>query len=222
MACELDGNDCSVVINEDQIFQGGSVQGNFRSCGLALDPESRLLFWSNSLGYISSAGMDGTNPGPINTPYYNSMEGLAVDYDLKRIVWGNTQRNFITSCEFDGSDYRRSRYYTDSPYTVDVAKDTYFWSSPNSGQVCSSDKIRDNVCSSVYDRPSPVPYGINIQHPSKQRPMPNPCSNTDCIVTFAFCLRPPAASAAPVRPAWNSQVMEELARVFPVRCRSCL
>ena len=56
VACEMNGAECAIVLQQDSIQVDGVGW-----CALALDPESRLMFWADcgaASAHISSAGMD--------------------------------------------------------------------------------------------------------------------------------------------------------------------
>ena len=160
-------------------------------CSLVLDPESRLMFWSDCSPTIkiSSAGMDGT------------ARVLTITHNWDRPpIWQSTTHSkgysgstisSIFSCAFDGTEIVALNEVVPSSYALDIMKDRIFWSSPVNGKFFSGSKISGSVPVAVSGKMSPVPYGIDIQHPSKQRLFPNPCNNTSCSHT---CLLSPASS----------------------------
>ena len=154
------------------------------------------MFWS-SYGeqgiWISSAGMDGTDRKLIVKSSYTGTAptDLAVDYELKRIFWFENAARTFFSCAFDGTDILSLNQDVPSSFALDVVIDTIFWSSPQSGIVFSKRKTDGRLPVAVSGKSSRVAYGIDIQHPSKQRPLPNPCSNTTCS---HVCLLSPASS----------------------------
>ena len=190
VACGMEGTDCTIVVEQED-------SDDIRTWNsLALDPKSRLMFWS-SYGpqgiRIRSAGMDGTERTVVIRSKYPGTAPTELAVDDERIFWFENATRTFFKCAFDGTSIYSSKQEITlhpSSHTLDVVTGTMFWSSPQSGQVFAKGR---NDESNYYNRrsyerlpvavsgkSSPVAYGIEIQHPSKQPPMSNPCSNTTC------------------------------------------
>ena len=188
VACQMDYGgpaECIIVLEQNQV-------DGVRWSGLALHPESRLMFWADaSAGHIGSAGMDGSNRKILIKTSNMSPKTLVVDSGLRRIVWSDEKHGHIESCNFDGKDRKRERIST-SANSIDTVKDTIYWSNPESGKIFSYDKTKSSIPRAIYGKASPTPYAIHVQHSSKHPELPDPCSSTPCSND---CLLSPASSS---------------------------
>ena len=183
VACDIHGTLCSVVVT-------GQLD---KPRGIAVYPEERLLFWSDwgSRPHIGSSGMDGSLRKDIITTDIALPNGLAVDETIQRIFWSDAKLRRIESSRLDGTDRVILPVTVDHPYAIDVFETTIYWSDPVAHKVLSCNKFSGDNVKVLMTNASLTPTGIQIHHPSTQRPVSSPCLNEECS---HLCLLSPSAS----------------------------
>ncbi|XP_038606813.1 low-density lipoprotein receptor-related protein 1B [Tachyglossus aculeatus] len=150
---------------------------------IALDPRYGLLFWTDwdaTFPRIESASMSGAGRKTI----YKDMKsgawpnGLTVDHFEKRIIWTDARSDAIYSALYDGSgvlEIIRGHEYLSHPFAVSVFGSEVYWTDWRTNTLSKANKwTGQNV--SVIQKTSAQPFDLQIYHPSRQPPAPNPCA----------------------------------------------
>lgn len=148
----LDGSSVETVIATDYASEGFSSAPE----DIAVDPESGLIYWTDSTdfgheGGIYRANIDGSNPQLIVQDFKPS--SIELDLYNDRIYWTDSVDNEILSAEFDGSGFERVLSTSARPFglAIDPLAGHIYFSNVTTGASPSSELTRVN-----YDGSDPV------------------------------------------------------------------
>ncbi|XP_050504790.1 prolow-density lipoprotein receptor-related protein 1 isoform X2 [Diabrotica virgifera virgifera] len=100
---------------------------NYSPTSIAVDPYNGVMYWADwsslspEKGRIDTANMDGTNKRAFLVEKIHWPTGLAIDYQTKRIFWGDKHLKIIQSVDFTGKDQRTETIGgVDSPVSLAI------------------------------------------------------------------------------------------------------
>ncbi|XP_062842266.1 low-density lipoprotein receptor-related protein 1 isoform X2 [Trichomycterus rosablanca] len=186
------GNIYWVESNLDQI-EVAKLDGSMRTTllagdvehprAIALDPREGILFWTDwdaSMPRIEAASMSGFGRRTIHKETGNGgwPNGLTVDYLERRIVWIDARSDAIYSAKYDGSgliEVLRGHEYLSHPFAVTMYGGEVYWTDWRTNTLAKANKwTGHNV--TVVQRTNTQPFDLQVYHPSRQPPAPNPCA----------------------------------------------
>lgn len=102
--------------------------------GIAVHPLHGYLFysdWNEEMPHIGRADMNGQNSQILfRRPMVQWPNGLTIDYVANRLYWTDAKKDSISSCRFDGSDYKvviENRPEISHPFGLTIFKNLLFW-----------------------------------------------------------------------------------------------
>lgn len=126
---------------------------------IALDPIRGFMYWTDCgpMPHIERAGMDGTDrqilidnqKADIGSPI-----GLTLDFTTDQIYWCDSEVMSISSCKFDGSDYRlilKSSELASRPYSLSVFEDFVYWTDGKNGTIWKANKFNGNDSQTIVE-----------------------------------------------------------------------
>nr|XP_022323823.1 low-density lipoprotein receptor-related protein 4-like isoform X2 [Crassostrea virginica] len=150
--------------------------------GLALDPEDRLMFFSDNgpTPRIEKAYLDGQDREAIVYIGLSRVLSLSLDVLNDKLYWVDVDRHTIEVCNYDGSNRRVIKrinrfqftdlfYYQGLLHAVSAISKTMLAIDPSSGS-----ELYNRVFSSAQ------PYTINVYDAETQRSYTDPCSSLSC------------------------------------------
>ncbi|KPP78525.1 low-density lipoprotein receptor-related protein 1-like [Scleropages formosus] len=186
------GNIYWVESNLDQI-EVAKLDGTMRTTllagavehprAIALDPRYGILFWTDwdaSLPRIEAASMSGEGRRTIHkeTGSGGWPNGLTVDYLERRILWIDARSDAIYSAQYDGSgliEVLRGHEYLSHPFAVTMYGGEVYWTDWRTNTLAKANKWTGNNVT-VVQRTNTQPFDLQVYHPSRQPPAPNPCA----------------------------------------------
>ncbi|XP_071041955.1 low-density lipoprotein receptor-related protein 1B [Parasteatoda tepidariorum] len=153
-------------------------------------PMDGWIFWTDwgKTPKIEKASMDGNqltrkiivqDENCISICWPN---GLAVDYDKKRIYWTDAKIKTIESTDFNGKFRQRiTKATVPHPYAISLLHDTLYWTDWTTKAIHSCSILNGCVKRTTFGG-SFTPMGIQIYHKDRQPIVPTPCgkSNGGC------------------------------------------
>lgn len=114
--------------------------------GLVVHPIHGYLFYSDwgSNPNIGRANMDGSGHRILfSSPIVQWPNGLTLDYMANRLYWVDAQKDTISSCTYDGKDYKsvlsKVKQLT-HPFAVAIHKDLMYWDDWHQKAIFMADK----------------------------------------------------------------------------------
>ncbi|KAG8179495.1 hypothetical protein JTE90_027207 [Oedothorax gibbosus] len=150
---------------------------------LALVPMDGWMFWTDwgETPKIEKASMDGNHSSRVVIVADDILwpNGIAVDYDTKRIYWTDAKKKCITSIDFNGN-YRQIVTKDDvpHPFALTVHGDKLFWTDWSTKAVHGCNK--NTGCSKrITIGGYLTPMGIVVYDRKRQPPGPCPCDDNN-------------------------------------------
>ncbi|CAB3407219.1 unnamed protein product [Caenorhabditis bovis] len=139
---------------------------------IVLDPMQGLLFWTDwgTSAHIGKMNMDGSDVKVLlQDRTIRWPNALAVDAPAQRLYFGDAHRDYIGSCDYDGSKRRIVlRNMVRHIFALSVFEDYIYWSDWHNHTVERAHKITgDHHRVLIHDK-TYRPMGFKIIHPSLQ------------------------------------------------------
>ncbi|CAL1537092.1 unnamed protein product [Lymnaea stagnalis] len=168
------------------------IAGNMTSPrAIVLDPRVGKLFWTDWDGAhprIESCSMAGEPE--TRTVVYDIRNqkgagwpnGLAVDYETKRLYWVDARSDSIHCITYEGKDHQlilKSNRALSHPFSVTVFEHYIYWTDWRFNTLVVANKYNGSdvhVVHSTYQQP----FDLQVYHPKRQPQMANPCLNSPC------------------------------------------
>ena len=128
-------NDMIVTVDFDGKNKRSIIDAGGNSWDLAVDPESRKVFWSSQMRVIYVGSMDGSYKRRLITENIEFASGLAIDYPARRLYWCDVRKTTIETTNLDGTDRQIVRKFDGmdeftqlpvGPRQLDVFEDTLY------------------------------------------------------------------------------------------------
>ncbi|GFQ74800.1 low-density lipoprotein receptor-related protein 6 [Trichonephila clavata] len=150
---------------------------------LALVPMDGWMFWTDwgETPKIERASMDGnqTTRAVIIKDDISWPNGIAVDYDTKRIYWTDAKKRCIASADFNGE--KRQMITKDDiphPFALTVHREMLYWTDYSTKAVHGCNKLRGCVKRTTIGGYF-YPLGIQVYHRDRQPSGPTPCTKAN-------------------------------------------
>ncbi|CAL2029386.1 unnamed protein product [Caenorhabditis brenneri] len=152
---------------------------------IVLDPMQALLFWTDwgASAHIGRMNMDGTDEQVIlEDRTIRWPNALAVDAPAQRLYFGDAHRDYIASCNYDGTKRRMVlRSSVRHIFALAVFEDYIYWSDWHNHTIERAHKITGNNRKVLIQDKHYRPMGFKIVHPSLQsmgslKTAKHPCS----------------------------------------------
>ncbi|GFU58759.1 low-density lipoprotein receptor-related protein 5 [Nephila pilipes] len=150
---------------------------------LALVPMDGWMFWTDwgETPKIERASMDGnqTTRAVIIKDDISWPNGIAVDYDTKRIYWTDAKKRCIASSDFNGE--KRQMITKDDiphPFALTVHREMLYWTDYSTKAVHGCNKLRGCVKRTTIGGYF-YPLGIQVYHRDRQPSGPTPCTKAN-------------------------------------------
>ncbi|KAG8193521.1 hypothetical protein JTE90_003732 [Oedothorax gibbosus] len=192
------GND---VISVAPMSGGGRKRNLFTDMldeprGIVLQPAEGYMYWSDwgEVPKIEKSGMDGTGRKVIVEDGLKWPNGLAIDFESRRLFWIEAFHENLCSSGLEGEDIRRvlaGSPFLKLPFSVDIYGDFVYWTewTSNKENVFRANKLTGANLTKVLDGETTL-MGIKIYHPDKQALTPSVCGPNNGGCTF-LCLPSP-------------------------------
>lgn len=107
----------------------------------------RWMFWTDwgTEPKIERAGMDGSHRQVIVSYEVKWPNGLTLDHVRKRVYWVDAKLNVISSCNYDGSQWRVILYSPDAlhhPFSITTFEDWVYWTDWDKQAVYRANKFK--------------------------------------------------------------------------------
>jgi low-density lipoprotein receptor-related protein 1 (alpha-2-macroglobulin receptor) len=178
------------------------IAGNMQQLrSIALDPNAGLLFWSDwqpTSPRIERATMAGDERRVIHlAPVGSWPNGLALDYELRRVFWLDAKLDCVQSATYDGDDVRvmlKAHELLSHPFALTLFGHHVYWTDWKTAQLVRADKFSGQHVE-VLQRSMTQPFDVKVvsalRQPRPEAPADNPCyQNGNCS---HLCLLLPAA-----------------------------
>lgn len=145
------------------------IAGNMHQLrSIAVDPNAGLLFWSDwqpSAPRIERATMAGTDRIIVHqAPTGSWPNGLALDYELKRIFWLDAKLDCVQSITYDGLDVQvmlKAHELLSHPFALSLLGRHVYWTDWKTAQLVRADKFSgQNV--EVLQRSMTQPFDVKV------------------------------------------------------------
>lgn len=163
------------VLSDAGIIEVANLNGEFRAPlvtglssprAIAVDPEARFLFWSDTRNEVSHiqrsnlAGLDIVTVTEVADAEVNSVNGLTLDYSNRLIYWVETRSEGIHKITYDGHNYEiiRKQSYLKCPVGIAIHDNQIIWSDQDSGKVILAANEEESVLYETYSNL----YGIQL------------------------------------------------------------
>ncbi|XP_055949393.1 low-density lipoprotein receptor-related protein 6-like [Argiope bruennichi] len=153
---------------------------------IALVPTDGWMFWTDwgETPKIEKASMDGnqTTRTAIVTSDISWPNGIAVDYDTKRLYWTDAKKKCITSVDFNGKNRQLiTKDEIPHPFALTLHRDMLFWTDWSTKAVHGCNKLSGCMKRSTIGGYF-TPMGIQVYNKERQPTGPTPCnkSNGNC------------------------------------------
>ncbi|XP_077556086.1 LDL receptor protein 1 isoform X2 [Haemaphysalis longicornis] len=163
---------------------------------IVVDPYDGFMYWTDwgQRPYIGKAEMDGTNVRVLVNESSESMgwpNALTLDLITRQLFWADAKHDYIATGNLDGGNIRiLARNGPSSPlhhvFAMTLFEDKLYWTDWESKGVLYCNK---NNCSNITTlvHTNIRPMDIQVQHPLRQRPMPdNPCQDNGGCATLCL------------------------------------
>ncbi|KAH9498800.1 Exosome complex protein, partial [Bulinus truncatus] len=178
---KLDGTDRATLI-----------AGNMSSPrAIVLDPRIGRLFWTDwdgSFPRIESCSMAGeleTRRVVYDIRQYKGggwPNGLALDYETRRLYWIDARSDTIHCVLYDGSDHRlilTSNAALNHPFSLTVFEHHVYWTDWRNNTLVMANKF-NGLDVTVIHRTYHQPFDLQVFHPKRQPQAINPCLINKC------------------------------------------
>lgn len=140
---------------------------------IVLDPPSGHIYWSTSGEYpvIERACLDGSNREEfISSDQVGSPNGLAVDYDLRRLYWTDTEKQVISYTTLGRKQQIKTILHSDSNqmHSITLFKENVYWTELDSKLIKRADKWNGGNQISFQDKSTKVTDAL-VYHESRQK-----------------------------------------------------
>lgn len=139
---------------------------------IVLDPLQALVFWTDwgASAHIGRMNMDGSNEQVIlQDRTIRWTNALAVDAPAQRLYFGDAHRDYIASCNYDGSKRRMVlRGSVRHIFALAVFEDYVYWSDWHNHTIERVHKITGTNRKVLIQDKQYRPMGFKIVHPSLQ------------------------------------------------------
>lgn len=163
---------------------------------IVVDPADGYMYWTDwgERPYIGKAEMDGSNVQVLVNRSSESMgwpNALTLDLITRQLFWADAKHDYIAAANLDGGNIRiLAQNGPSSPlhhvFAMTLFEDKLYWTDWESKAVLYCNK---NNCSSITTlvRTAIRPMDIQVQHPLRQRPLPdNPCQDNGGCATLCL------------------------------------
>lgn len=162
---------CDMKGRFNRILLKGSPLNDPRA--IVLDPLQALLFWTDwgASAHIGRMDMDGSNEQVIlQDRTIRWPNALAVDAPAQRLYFGDAHRDYIASCNYDGSKRRMVlRNHVRHIFALAVFEDYIYWSDWHNHTIERVHKITGDHRKVLIQDKHYRPMGFKIVHPSLQK-----------------------------------------------------
>ncbi|XP_055870134.1 low-density lipoprotein receptor-related protein 1-like isoform X4 [Biomphalaria glabrata] len=168
------------------------IAGNMTSPrAIVLDPRVGKLFWTDWDGShpriesCSMAGEPETRMVVFDIRNYKGAgwpNGLALDYETKRLYWVDARSDSIHSVLYNGSDHRlvlKSHRALNHPFSLTVFEHYVYWTDWRFNTLVMANKFNGSDVT-VLHRTYQQPFDLQVYHPKRQPQSQNPCLNNKC------------------------------------------
>jgi hypothetical protein len=153
--------------------------------GIVVHPLHGYLFysdWNEQNPHIGRTNMDGSGLKILfSSPLVQWPNGLTIDYIANRLYWTDAKKDSISSCEYDGSDFKVVVSKTPElqhPFAIAVHKNLVFWDDWHHKAFYMADK---NTGKGVVQIISGITGAMDLKAFSfLHRQGKNACSKTPC------------------------------------------
>ena len=140
---------------------------------IAIDPTDGNIYWStfDDLPIIGRAAMDGSRRESfISGSGIGKPNGLAIDYDSRRLYWTDLKHQSISYVSLDGSQRKVQKIITTASaeiYSITLYKESVFWADSNRNLVekANKDNGRNRV---IFQNKATQVVDMFVYHPSRQ------------------------------------------------------
>ncbi|CAD6194736.1 unnamed protein product [Caenorhabditis auriculariae] len=187
---------CDMKGRYSRVLLKGSPLNDPRA--VALDPSRGLLFWTDwgTSAHVGCMSMDGTNFRVIlQDRTIRWPNALAVDAMALRLYFGDANRDYIGSCDYDGSRRRIVMRNVRHIFSMFVFDDYLYWSDWHNHTVERAHKITaENRKVIIHDEQYRI-MGLKVVHPGLQsfgsrsvanHPCSKPGQNFTCLCAQGF------------------------------------
>ncbi|VDI33223.1 low-density lipoprotein receptor-related protein 1 (alpha-2-macroglobulin receptor) [Mytilus galloprovincialis] len=184
------------------------IAGNMISPrAIVLDPRVGSLFWTDwdaKFPRIETCSMAGENRRTI----FNISgitgggwpNGLAIDYDFKRLYWIDARSDSIHTIDYNGADHRLILKHHEGmrhPFALTLFGNYVYWTDWGTNSLMRANKFNGSNVTTIQQTMT-QPFDLQVYHPLRQPSMPNPCENNGncshlCLIGYnqvAKCLCP--------------------------------
>ena len=102
----LDGSNIETLITEDELDYDPNDWRATSGSGLSLDMDGSKIYWTDSVGRLRRANLDGSNIETIITGRSGNQSNLILDVNRGKMYWGNEKKDiiYIWRANLDGSN----------------------------------------------------------------------------------------------------------------------
>ncbi|XP_041374759.1 low-density lipoprotein receptor-related protein 2-like [Gigantopelta aegis] len=194
----VDGQKTSIYVSELNGTNRRTIldKGLQKPRALIVDPYDGYLYWTDwgTKPYIGRIGMDGSN---VSLGYITKKLGwpnaLTIDYDIQRLWWADAHLDTIESINLDGSNRQTVLENCPHPFSMSIFEETLYWTDWNHLTLEYANKFtgkNHTILRNVTHRP----MDIQVYHPLRQKPAPNPCGTNNGGCSHLCLLSPSNAS----------------------------
>ncbi|KAL4217126.1 Exosome complex protein [Mactra antiquata] len=176
------------------------VAGNMTSPrAIVVDPREGSLFWTDWDGHnprIEKSSMCGDGRSIIHQirPAEGGgwPNGLAIDYDFKRLYWVDARSESIHSIDYFGNDHRlilRNHKDMTHPFAMSLFGIHVYWTDWDTNCIVRANKFNgSNV--EIVQKAITQPFDLQVIHPKRQPYMVNPCAENNggcsdlCLLSY--------------------------------------
>lgn len=191
-------NDMIKTVDYDGKNKKTIIDAGLNAWDIALDPESRKMFWSTMLRAIYVSSMDGSDKKRFVSENIEFASSLTIDSPSRRIYWCDLRKSTIETVTLDGTDRQIVKKFDSidpinklpvSPMKLDVFEDELFIIMTNQTLY----KLNKFGHKRNYEELSSGPHRFKVSHIKiihtfkRNNSLPNPCQLNPCDKT-AICL----------------------------------
>ncbi|CAC5364883.1 LRP1 [Mytilus coruscus] len=174
---------------------------------IVLDPRVGSLFWTDwdpKFPRIETCSMAGEKRRTI----FNISgitgggwpNGLAIDYDFKRLYWIDAKSDSIHTIDYNGADLRlilKQHKGMQHAFALTLFGNYVYWTDWGTNSLLRANKFNGSNVTTIQQNMR-QPFDLQVYHPLRQPKMPNPCENNGncshlCLIGYdqvAKCLCP--------------------------------
>lgn len=172
--------------------------------GIVVDPLHGYMYWTDwgSAAKIAKSGLNGADHFALVTEGIERPTGITLDLPSQRLYWVDWRLHALSSVHVGGGQRRTLLVDPKAlaqPFAVAVFEDAVFWTDVLSQAIFSADRLRGSDVRRVAEGLF-VPEALVVQHPLRQPPGENRCSQDNGGCAY-LCL--PAPQVSPRSPRYT-------------------